>query len=112
MIVSFNTIVRQPVVLHDGVILPEGAHIQMATHSIGVDPDQVTDPDVFDGLRHYNNRKRPGEENWHRKWRRINIHPPPCSVLTQAKNSRPRARLTSILAMERLRAQVVSSLIA
>ena len=64
--VGFNAIVRQPLTLHDGIILPEGAHIQMATYAIGVDPERVTGADKFDGLRHYNRRKRPGENNLHR----------------------------------------------
>lgn len=65
-LVGFNAIVRQPVTLHDGVVLPEGAHIQMATYAIGIDPDRVPNADKFDGLRQFNNRKRPGESSWHR----------------------------------------------
>ena len=38
----------------------------MATYAIGIDPDRVPDADKFDGMRQYNNRKRPGEANWHR----------------------------------------------
>ncbi|KAI1997538.1 hypothetical protein LOZ53_000545 [Ophidiomyces ophidiicola] len=64
-LLGFNAVVRQPVTLHDGVVLPEGAHIQMATYAIGVDPDRVSDADTFDGLRQYKNRQRPGESNWH-----------------------------------------------
>jgi hypothetical protein len=64
--VGFNSIVRQPLTLHDGTILPKGAHIQMASHAIGVDPEWVPDAEKFDGMRQYNNRKRPGESNWHR----------------------------------------------
>lgn len=64
--VGFNAIVRQPLTLHDGTILPEGAHIQMATYAIGVDPERVPGAKKFDGLRQYNNRKRPGESNLHR----------------------------------------------
>ncbi len=59
---------REPLTLHDGVVLPEGAHIQMATYAIGTDPDRVPNPELFDGMRQYNNRKQPGQENWHRKW--------------------------------------------
>ncbi|PLB49116.1 P450 monooxygenase [Aspergillus steynii IBT 23096] len=64
-LLGFNAIVRQPVTLHDGVVLPEGAHIQMATYAIGIDPERVPNADKFDGLRQFNNRKRPGESNWH-----------------------------------------------
>lgn len=64
-LLGFNAIVRQPLTLHDGTILPEGAHIQMATYAIGVDPERVPNADKFDGLRQYNNRRRPGESNWH-----------------------------------------------
>lgn len=64
--VGFNAIVRQPLTLHDGTILPEGAHIQMATYAIGVDPERISEAEKFDGLRQYNNRKRPGESNLHR----------------------------------------------
>lgn len=63
---GFNAIVRQPLTLHDGTVLPDGAHIQMATYAIGTDPERVEDPETFDGLRQYNNRKRPGESSWHR----------------------------------------------
>ena len=45
----------------------------MATYAIGIDPERVSDPTKFDGLRQYNNRKRPGESNWHR------MHRPPNS---------------------------------
>ncbi|KAG9688255.1 phoma betae P450 monooxygenase No.2, partial [Aureobasidium melanogenum] len=64
-LLGFNAIVRQPLTLHDGTVLPDGAHIQMATYAIGTDPERVDDPEKFDGLRQYNNRKRPGESNWH-----------------------------------------------
>ncbi|WQF87922.1 Putative cytochrome P450 [Colletotrichum destructivum] len=64
-LLGFNAIVRQNLSLHDGTILPEGAHIQMATYAIGTDPDRVPEADKFDGMRQYNNRKRPGESNWH-----------------------------------------------
>ncbi|KAH0002344.1 phoma betae P450 monooxygenase No.2, partial [Aureobasidium melanogenum] len=64
-LLGFNAIVRQPLTLHDGTVLPDGAHIQMATYAIGTDPERVEDPEKFDGLRQYNNRKRPGESNWH-----------------------------------------------
>ncbi|KAH8709422.1 Cytochrome P450 monooxygenase paxP [Beauveria bassiana] len=60
---GLHAIVREPVTLHDGVILPEGAHIQMAVHEIGMDPDRVPNPAKFDGMRQYNNRKRPGQGN-------------------------------------------------
>ncbi|KEQ60843.1 phoma betae P450 monooxygenase No.2 [Aureobasidium melanogenum CBS 110374] len=65
ILLGFNAIVRQPLTLHDGTVLPDGAHIQMATYAIGTDPERVEDPEKFDGLRQYNNRKRPGESNWH-----------------------------------------------
>lgn len=64
-LLGFNAIVRQPLRLHDGTILPEGAHIQMATYAIGVDPERVPDANKFDGLRQYKNRQQPGESNWH-----------------------------------------------
>ncbi|OAA53193.1 phoma betae P450 monooxygenase No.2 [Cordyceps fumosorosea ARSEF 2679] len=62
---GFNAIVREPVTLHDGVVLPEGAHIQMATYAIGIDPDRVPDPEKFDGMRQYKNRQISGQGNWH-----------------------------------------------
>lgn len=58
---------RQNLTLHDGTILPEGCHIQMATYEVGIDPERVENADTFDGYRHYNKRKREGEANWHRK---------------------------------------------
>lgn len=57
---------RQNLTLHDGTILPEGCHIQMATYEVGIDPERVENADKFDGYRHYNKRKREGETNWHR----------------------------------------------
>ncbi|KAK8149445.1 hypothetical protein G3M48_006905 [Beauveria asiatica] len=62
---GLHAIVRESVTLHDGVVLPEGAHIQMAVHEIGMDPDRVPNPAKFDGMRQYNSRKRPGQGNWH-----------------------------------------------
>ncbi|KAL2017089.1 hypothetical protein VTK56DRAFT_2612 [Thermocarpiscus australiensis] len=47
-LLGFNAVMRQPLTLHDGTVLPEGAHIQMATYEIG-----------------YRNRQRPGESNKH-----------------------------------------------
>lgn len=78
--VGFNAIVRQPLTLHDGTVLPDGAHIQMATYAIGTDPERVDDPEKFDGLRQYNNRKRPGESNWHRM--KTSIYPISYCMLT------------------------------
>jgi hypothetical protein len=43
----------------------------MAVHEIGMDPDRVPNPSKFDGMRQYNNRKRPGQGNWHRKQPRL-----------------------------------------
>ncbi|KAI5204582.1 hypothetical protein AUEXF2481DRAFT_1235 [Aureobasidium subglaciale EXF-2481] len=62
-LLGFNAIVRQPVTLHDGVILPEGAHIQMATYAIGTDPDRVSNPNEFDGLRSFKQRIQSIENN-------------------------------------------------
>lgn len=70
---TFNAIVQEPVTLQDGVVLPEGAHIQMAAYSLGVDPERVQDPELLDGPRQYNNRKTPGQENWHRKWHCVSV---------------------------------------
>lgn len=99
--VGFNAIVRQPLTLHDGTVLPDGAHIQMATYAIDTDSERVEDPEKFDGLRQYNNRKRPGEGNWHRMM--TSIWP---NLLLYAdidqQNSPPRARTTCTLATARL----------
>ncbi|KAM3522815.1 hypothetical protein MY4038_008455 [Beauveria bassiana] len=70
---GLHAIVREPVTLHDGVVLPEGAHIQMAVHEIGMDPDRVPNPAKFDGMRQYNNRKRPGQGNCYRKQPRLHF---------------------------------------
>ncbi|KAK4669341.1 uncharacterized protein QC763_202100 [Podospora pseudopauciseta] len=66
-LLGFNAIVRSDIVLHDGVVLPNGCHIQMATYAIGMDPEKNgPDPEKFDGLRQYNKRKLPGQEKIHR----------------------------------------------
>ncbi|KAK3191370.1 hypothetical protein K4F52_002581 [Lecanicillium sp. MT-2017a] len=64
-LLGFNAVVRQPVTLHDGVVLPEGAHIQMTTYAIGVDPERVEDPQTFDGMREYKNREKSTQGNGH-----------------------------------------------
>lgn len=100
-LVGFNAIVRQPLTLHDGTVLPDGAHIQMATYAIGTDPDRVEDPEKFDGLRQYNNRKRPGESNWHRMTTSIWLNHLLYADINE-QNSPPRARTTCTLATARL----------
>jgi cytochrome P450 len=66
--VGFHRIVVDPagITLHNGVHLPYGMHLCVAPHSISNDPAIIPNPDVFDGLRYYNQRRQnPGESMKH-----------------------------------------------
>ncbi|TKW52267.1 hypothetical protein CTA1_11013 [Colletotrichum tanaceti] len=41
--------------------LRKAEKLMATTYAIGTDPERVPGPDKFDGVRQYNNRKRPGE---------------------------------------------------
>lgn len=65
---GFHRIVQDPagITLHDGVHLPYGTHLSIAPHSISSDPAVIPNPDVFDGLRYYEQRRsNPGESMKH-----------------------------------------------
>ncbi|KAL2002672.1 hypothetical protein VTN02DRAFT_6207 [Thermoascus thermophilus] len=54
---SFHRVVKEPITLSDGLELPKGTHICMASGPIGMDPDIVQDPEVFDGFRWFRDHK-------------------------------------------------------
>ena len=82
-IVALDAIARQPLTLHDGTVIPQGAHVRMAAYNIGVDPEREANADIFDGFRYYHARQRPGEENGHR----MHTLPPPHEVLRRSCDS-------------------------
>ena len=49
----------------DGGVLPRDAHVCLPASAIQNSPDTTPDPDVFDGLRYYKMRQRPGEAHLH-----------------------------------------------
>lgn len=56
---------RKPVTLSDGTHLPAGVHLMVPIAPVVTDSDVTPDPLRFDGLRHYQNRKRPGQAARH-----------------------------------------------
>lgn len=50
-LVSFHRVVKHDLTLSDGLLLPKGTHICMASGPISRDPGVVQDPDVFDAFR-------------------------------------------------------------
>ena len=61
---GFHRSVEDPkgIKLHDGTLLPKGAHVSIATHSLTRDPDLIEDPSKFDGFRYYRLRQRSEED--------------------------------------------------
>lgn len=51
MLVSFHRIVKQTMILSDGLELPAGTHICMPSGPVGVDEDILQNADKFDGFR-------------------------------------------------------------
>ncbi|KAL7626883.1 hypothetical protein AAE478_003657 [Parahypoxylon ruwenzoriense] len=51
------------ITLHDGIHIPHGTHLCVAPYSISSDPAIVTNPDSFDGLRYYEQRRQGTNEN-------------------------------------------------
>lgn len=49
--VSFHRIVKEPITLSDGLLLPTGTHICFPSGPISKDPSFVANPDTFDGFR-------------------------------------------------------------
>lgn len=49
----------------DGTVLPKNSHVSMAVNAIQNDPDVTPAPEIFDGLRYHNLRKRDGEGHLH-----------------------------------------------
>jgi cytochrome P450 len=63
--VGFKRAVKRDLTLSDGTHLPKGVHLMMPISPVILDPEVITEPEVFDGLRHYNKRQLPGESNRH-----------------------------------------------
>lgn len=62
-LVTMNRQVETEIKLSNGLVLEKGAHIGVAAGSNALDPALFPDPDKFDGLRFYNLRAQPGNEN-------------------------------------------------
>ncbi|KAE8138186.1 cytochrome P450 [Aspergillus pseudotamarii] len=54
---SFHRVVKKDLVLSDGLRLPKGTHICMASGPIGMDTKYVSDPDTFNALRYVDGDK-------------------------------------------------------
>ncbi|KAB8220002.1 cytochrome P450 [Aspergillus novoparasiticus] len=54
---SFHRVVKKDLVLSDGLRLPKGTHICMASGPIGMDTKYISDPDTFDALRYVDGDK-------------------------------------------------------
>ena len=54
-----------PITLSDGVHLPQNVHLMMPIHPIVIDEAVTPRPLQFEGFRHYENRRKPGESNKH-----------------------------------------------
>ncbi|KAH8199170.1 hypothetical protein TruAng_006639 [Truncatella angustata] len=65
-LLSFNRKVMKALRLSDGVTIPSGSFISMATNSVAQDPEYYSNPDQFDGFRFYKKRlASPTEINKH-----------------------------------------------
>lgn len=62
---AVNRIVLKPLTLSDGFHLPVGTRFSMPCAEILHDPAVTESPHVFDGLRYYEARQKPGESNRH-----------------------------------------------
>ncbi|KAB8272529.1 cytochrome P450 [Aspergillus minisclerotigenes] len=54
---SFHRVVKKDLVLSDGLRLPKGTHICMASGPIGMDTKYVSDPNTFDAFRYVDGDK-------------------------------------------------------
>ncbi|KAF5854733.1 hypothetical protein ETB97_012679 [Aspergillus alliaceus] len=48
---AFHRVVKHDLTLSDGLLLPKGTHICMASGPISRDPEVIGDPEVFDAYR-------------------------------------------------------------
>lgn len=64
-IFAYHRMLRKDYKLNDGTVLRSGSHTCMAINSIQNDPENTSNPEVFDGYRYYNMRKREHEEHLH-----------------------------------------------
>ena len=65
LIVSFNRIAHETITLSDGIQLPKGTHMAVASAAILEDEDNIARPDVFDPFRSYRKRQTPEEATRH-----------------------------------------------
>lgn len=49
--VSFHRIVKEPLTLSDGLLLPKGTHVCFPSGPMSKDPVFIDNPDIFDGFR-------------------------------------------------------------
>lgn len=64
-LLGFKRAVKTPITLSDGLLLPKDVHLMMPVSPIVMDPAVVSNPTEFDGFRHYELRKLPGEHMHH-----------------------------------------------
>ena len=64
-VLSLHRVMTQAHTMSDGTYLPKGAHISMPVQALQHDPSIVENPEVFDGLRYYHLRQKPGEAHLH-----------------------------------------------
>ena len=64
-LLSMHRVMLQSHRLHDGAVLPKGAHISMAVNAIQNDPEVTLDPEIFDGFRYYKLRQEDGQGHLH-----------------------------------------------
>ena len=65
VLVDFHRLVQKPITLSDQTHLPAGTQICTASYSISQDPDNIANPQEFDGFRYEKMRMKPDEDNKH-----------------------------------------------
>jgi cytochrome P450 len=63
--VGFHRIVQTPITLHDGVRLPAGTHICIASYPTLLDSSFASNAKEFDGFRYYKKRQEAAEAQKH-----------------------------------------------
>ena len=64
-VLSYHRVMAEAYTMKDGTKLPKSSHIAMPVQAIQHYPDVTANPEVFDGLRYYRLRQKPGEAHLH-----------------------------------------------